>query len=179
MPFRPSLLAAVLPAMLLLSSGCQLATGSSPSSAATPTGPDGTAAAALAQSSSTLPPMVVHKSASCGCCGAWVEHVRAAGFEVEIRDADDLAPVKERLGIAPRMLSCHTAEVGGYFVEGHVPAEDIKRLLAEKPAIKGLALPGMPMGSPGMESPDGRVQPYVVSAVDAEGRMSDYAHHGY
>jgi len=178
MTFRPAFLLALgLPALLLLMSGCQPATGSSPSAAAPPRA-DATVAAPPAPSP-TLPPMVVHKSASCGCCGTWVEHVRAAGFEVEVRDTDDMGPVKERLGIAPRMLSCHTAEVGGYFVEGHVPAEDIKRLLAEKPAVKGLALPGMPMGSPGMESPDGRVQPYVVSAVDADGRMSDYAHHGH
>ena len=126
-----------------------------------------------------LPKVLVHKSESCGCCGAWVDHLRSAGFTVEVRSSDDLQPVKKRLGITPSMMSCHTAEVGGYFVEGHVPAADIKRLLAEKPDVKGLVLPGMPMGSPGMEVPDGRVQPHVVSSVDRQGQMSDYAHHGH
>lgn len=126
-----------------------------------------------------LPPVLVHKSESCGCCGLWVDHLRAAGFAVEVRNSDDLQAVKQRLGIGPSMMSCHTAEVGGYFVEGHVPAADIQRLLAEKPDVKGLVLPGMPLGSPGMEMPDGRVQPYVVSSVDRQGRMSDYAHHGH
>lgn len=126
-----------------------------------------------------LPTVLVHKSESCGCCGLWVDHLRAAGFTVEVRNSDDMQAVKQRLGIGPSMMSCHTAEVGGYFVEGHVPATDIRRLLAEKPDAKGLVLPGMPMGSPGMEMPDGRVQPYVVSSVDKQGRLSDYAHHGH
>jgi len=130
-------------------------------------------------STRALPRVLVHKSESCGCCGAWVDHLRTAGFTVEVRNADDLRPVKQRLGITPSMMSCHTAEVGGYFVEGHVPAADIQRLLAEKPDVKGLVLPGMPLGSPGMEVPDGRVQPYVVSAVDKQGQLSDYAHHGH
>ncbi|WP_368563958.1 DUF411 domain-containing protein [Pseudoxanthomonas sp. UTMC 1351] len=131
------------------------------------------------QSSKPLPKVLVHKSESCGCCGAWVDHLRTAGFTVEVRNSDDLQPVKLRLGITPSMMSCHTAEVGGYFVEGHVPAADVKRLLAEKPDVKGLVLPGMPLGSPGMEVPDGRVQPYVVSSVDKQGQLSDYAHHGH
>jgi hypothetical protein len=126
-----------------------------------------------------LPKMLVHKSESCGCCAAWVDHLRATGFTVEVRNSDDLQAVKQRLGIGPSMMSCHTAEIGGYFVEGHVPASDILRLLAEKPDVKGLVLPGMPMGSPGMEMPDGRVQPYVVSSVDKQGQLSDYAHHGH
>lgn len=130
-------------------------------------------------STKTLPKVLVHKSESCGCCGAWVDHLRSAGFTVEVRNSDDLQPVKQRLGITPSMMSCHTAEVGGYFVEGHVPAADIKRLLAQKPDVKGLVLPGMPLGSPGMEVPDGRVQPYVVSAVDKQGQLSDYSHHGH
>lgn len=127
----------------------------------------------------TLPVMLVHKNASCGCCGAWVDQMRAAGFSVDVRDVDDLDSVKSRVGIPFGKVSCHTAEVGGYFVEGHVPALDIKRLLAEKPDAKGLVVPGMPAGSPGMEMPDGRVQPYVVELVSRDGTTSDFARHGH
>jgi len=105
--------------------------------------------------------------------------MRAAGFKVDVRDVDDLDSVKSRVGIPFGKGSCHTAEVGGYFVEGHVPALDIKRLLAEKPDAKGLVVPGMPAGSPGMEMPDGRVQPYVVELVGRDGTTSDFAHHGH
>jgi hypothetical protein len=121
--------------------------------------------------------MVVHKSASCGCCGAWVDHMRHAGFRVEVRDADDLEPVKTRLGIPYGKGSCHTAEVGGYFVEGHVPATDVRRLLAEKPDAKGLVLSGMPAGSPGMELPDGRTEPYTVELVQRDGTTQPFAAH--
>ena len=123
------------------------------------------------------PRMVVHKSASCGCCGLWVDHMRAAGFAVEVRNTDDLNPLKERVGVPYGKGSCHTAEVAGYFIEGHVPAEDVKRLIAEKPDAKGLVLPGMPMGSPGMESPDGRIQPYTVEMVARDGTISAFAEH--
>lgn len=125
----------------------------------------------------TLPRMVVHKSASCGCCGSWVEHMRTAGFQVEVRDADNLNPVKERVGVPLGKGSCHTAEVGGYFVEGHVPAQDIKRLLAQQPDAKGLVLPGMPAGSPGMEMPDGTTQPYTVELVARDGSVTAFAGH--
>lgn len=128
---------------------------------------------------SQLPLLVVHKNASCGCCGSWVEHMRKAGFQVEVRNVDNLDPVKTRVGIPVGMGSCHTAEVGGYFVEGHVPAEDIKRMLADKPKARGLVSPGMPMGSPGMEIPSGEVEPYVVSLVATDGTTSDYARHGH
>jgi len=121
--------------------------------------------------------MVVHKSASCGCCGLWVDHMRAAGFAVEVRDADDLGPVKQRVGVPYGKGSCHTAEIGGYFIEGHVPAADVKRLLAEKPDAKGLVLPGMPMGSPGMESPDGSSQAYTVELVGRDGATMAFAEH--
>ena len=125
----------------------------------------------------TLPPVVVHKNESCGCCVLWVEHMQAAGFKVEVRNADNLEPVKSRLGVPLGKGSCHTAEVGGYFVEGHVPAEDIKRLLAQKPEAKGLVLPGMPMGSPGMEIPDGRTEPYSVELVGVDGTTTVFAQH--
>lgn len=125
-----------------------------------------------------LPLAVVHKTPTCGCCGLWVDHLRAAGFEVEVKEHDDLQPVKARLGVPADKASCHTAEIGGFFVEGHVPAEDIKRLLAQKPRARGLAVPGMPLGSPGMEMPDGRVQPYTVELVQADGSTVAYATHG-
>lgn len=121
--------------------------------------------------------MVVHKSPTCGCCELWVEHMRNAGFQVEVRNSDNLNPLKEQLGIPYGKGSCHTAEVGGYFVEGHVPAEDVKRLLAQKPQAKGLVLPGMPLGSPGMEVPDGTVQPYTVELVDRQGATTAFAQH--
>ncbi len=103
-----------------------------------------------------LPPITVYKTATCSCCKAWVNHLREAGFPVEARDVANLGPIKERVGVPHGMGSCHTAEVGGYFVEGHVPAEDIKRLLAQHQSAKGLVVPAMPVGSPGMEHPSGQ-----------------------
>lgn len=123
------------------------------------------------------PEIVVHKSPACGCCGGWVDHLRAEGFVVQVRDSDDLEPLKLQLGVPADKRSCHTAEVGGYFVEGHVPAADIKRLLAERPEARGLALPGMPIGSPGMEVPDGRIQPYTVELVGGQGGTQAYSEH--
>lgn len=131
----------------------------------------------LPGSSSALPLVVVHKTPTCGCCGLWVDHVREAGFPVEVHDMDDLGPVKQRLGIPYGKGSCHTAEVDGYAIEGHVPAQDIKRLLAERPDARGLVLPGMPMGSPGMEMPDGRTQPYTVELVRPDGSTEAFASH--
>lgn len=128
-------------------------------------------------SPATLPLVRVHKSASCGCCSVWVDHIRSAGFPVEVHDNEQMFEVKTRLGVPEPMMSCHTAEVGGYFIEGHVPADDIKRLLAEKPDARGLAVPGMPIGSPGMESPDGRRQPYTVALIDASGSAQAFSHH--
>lgn len=122
--------------------------------------------------------MVVHKSATCGCCELWVEHMQAAGFHVDVRNSENLGPIKEEVGVPIGKGSCHTAQVGGYFIEGHVPAEDVKRLLAEQPAAKGLVLPGMPAGSPGMEMPDGRVQPYTVELVHHDGTTTPFARHG-
>lgn len=144
-----------------------------------PSGPAATQSASPSTPAAALPLMVVHKSPTCGCCGTWVEHMQKAGFKVEVRNSDDLNPLKEQLGVPYGKGSCHTAEVGGYFVEGHVPAEDIKRLLTDKPDAKGLAVPGMPLGSPGMEVPDGTVQPYVVELVARDGTTSAFAHHGH
>ncbi|WP_262297154.1 DUF411 domain-containing protein [Microvirga sesbaniae] len=99
----------------------------------------------------TLPKVVVTKDPNCGCCGGWVEHMKAAGFPVEVVTTPQVNRVKVRLSVPDNLASCHTAEVGGYVIEGHVPADAVKRLLVEKPQAKGLAVPGMPVGSPGME----------------------------
>jgi len=107
-----------------------------------------------------LPQMTVWKSPWCGCCTAWVQHMKDAGFQVEVKEVDDLDRVKRTAGIPEPLQSCHTATVGGYKIEGHVPAADIKRLLATRPDIDGLAVPGMPSGSPGMEN--GQHDPYDV-----------------
>jgi hypothetical protein len=120
------------------------------------------------------PQLVVHKSASCGCCKVWVEHMRKHGFAAKVNDVDNMSPIKERVGVPYGMGSCHTAEVGGYFIEGHVPAEQVQRLLKEKPKAKGLTVPGMPIGSPGMEQGDVK-QPYEVHLVHADGTTSVYA----
>lgn len=132
-----------------------------------------------AAASATAAHVLVHKSSTCGCCASWGEHLRANGFTVEVRDDEDLDAIKRHLGVPYGKGSCHTAEVGGYFVEGHVPAADVHRLLRERPAAKGLVLPGMPAGSPGMERPDGRVQPYTVEQVARDGGTSEFARHGH
>lgn len=126
---------------------------------------------------SAVPRMTVHKSPTCGCCAAWVDHMRAAGFDVVVRETDNLHPIKERVGVPLGKGSCHTAEVAGYFIEGHVPAADVKRLLARRPDAKGLVLPGMPAGSPGMELPDGRTEPYTVEIVRRDGSLEAFASH--
>lgn len=138
-----------------------------------------TAAATVTRTNgAALPKVVVHKSPSCGCCALWVKHMREAGFSVDVRNTDNLEPVKKRLGVPLGEGSCHTAQVGTLVVEGHVPAGDIKRLLATNDGAKGLVLPGMPAGSPGMEMPDGRVQRYTVEKINADGSTSPFATHG-
>lgn len=118
-----------------------------------------------------LPPIKVARDASCGCCALWADHLREAGFPVEVNDRRDLMAFKARLGVPSDLVSCHTAEVAGYVVEGHVPATAIIRLLETKESIKGLAVPRMPIGSPGMESGDPASWPvYEVTAFSPEGR---------
>lgn len=124
-----------------------------------------------------LPRLVVFKNASCACCSAWVKHMQHAGFPVKVNNVSNLAFVKERVGIPAAMGSCHTAEVDGYFIEGHVPAEDVQRLLAERPNAKGLTVPGMPIGSPGMEVASRKAQAYDVYLVANDGSVSVFAHH--
>jgi hypothetical protein len=118
--------------------------------------------------------VVVYKSPTCGCCDGWIDHMRAAGFRVIARDTSDVGAVKRRLGVLPTLGSCHTAIVSGYVVEGHVPADAVERLLEERPKIVGIAVPGMPAGSPGMEDARPHVS-YEVIAFDAAGRTSVFA----
>jgi hypothetical protein len=99
------------------------------------------------------PTMVVNKDPNCGCCSGWVEHVKAAGFATRVNEVSDLTPIKSQLSIPAALASCHTAQIEGYVIEGHVPASAIKRLLSERPSAIGLAVAGMPVGSPGMEVP--------------------------
>ena len=120
----------------------------------------------------TLPKMVVTKDPSCGCCAAWVEHARAAGFTVDVVESPEINRLKARLGIPGDLASCHTAEIGGYVIEGHVPAGTIRRLLAEKPQAKGLAVAGMPVGSPGMEVEDMEPDAYEVVLFGPLGRSA-------
>lgn len=128
-----------------------------------------------AWAASPLPTVTVYKSPSCGCCGKWVAHMKASGFPVVTKDSDDLTGHKTRLGVPLAMGSCHTAEVGGYLVEGHVPAADVKRLLAEKPRARGLVSPGMPASAPGMDDP--RQIPYAILLVGNDGRTTSFARH--
>lgn len=129
-----------------------------------------------AQSEAIATPLItVYKNPSCGCCGRWVDHLRANGFAVETHDRDDVGLEKQRFGVPTSLYSCHTARVGVYTIEGHVPADDIRRLLAEMPAIDGLAVPGMPQGSPGMET--GRVDRYDVVHFDADGNTGVFSSH--
>jgi hypothetical protein len=125
-------------------------------------------------SAETLPKMVVTRDPNCGCCGNWVKHVKAAGFPVEVIEVADVAPLKLKLGVPDALASCHTAEIGGYVLEGHVPADAIKRLLAERPKVTGLAVAGMPVGSPGMDVPGQAPDAYDVVVFSA-GRQNVFA----
>lgn len=124
--------------------------------------------------------MTVHKDPNCGCCSAWAARMKATGrFAPRLIDQSDMIALKTRLRVPPELASCHTTQVGGYVVEGHVPAADVERLLRTRPAgIIGLAVPGMPAGSPGMEMPDGRRDRFEVLAFTADGRGRVFARYG-
>ena len=121
------------------------------------------------------PTLTVYKSPTCGCCSMWVEHMEAAGFTVDARDRDDMEAVKDSLGLPQDLGSCHTGVIDGYVVEGHVPADQVARLLEERPQALGLSVPGMPVGSPGMEMGDRR-DPYDVLLVGTGGEAAVFAH---
>lgn len=123
------------------------------------------------------PTVEVYKTATCGCCAKWVEHLEAHGFTVKTTNLDDLSAIKETRGVPRRVQSCHTAVVGGYVVEGHVPASDVQRLLKEKPAVAGIAVGGMPIGSPGMEVAGVQPQAFDVMAFDKQGQTTVFSSH--
>ena len=139
----------------------------------------GTAAALGAQAqkkaapSPAPPAMKVYLTPTCGCCGKWVEHLEAAGFKVTREVTTNLAGVPERQRVPEQLRTCHTAVIGSYLIEGHVPVDVVQKLLKEKPKIAGIAVPGMPIGSPGMEGPNPR--PYSVIAFTADGATSEFA----
>ena len=123
------------------------------------------------------PTVQVYKSPTCGCCANWVTHLQKAGFTTRVTETDDVASIKAQRGVPARVQSCHTAVVDGYVIEGHVPAGDVQRLLRERPAVVGIAVPGMPIGSPGMEVPGQKPQAYDVVAFDKQGQTRVFASH--
>ena len=119
--------------------------------------------------------ITVYKSPYCGCCAEWVTHMRSHGHDMKTVEMEDLTAIKKMTGVGEHLQSCHTAVVDGYVVEGHVPAADVARLLTEKPKARGLAVPGMPIGSPGMEGAN--PEPYEVLLFQADGSARVYARH--
>lgn len=124
-----------------------------------------------------LPPITVYKSPTCGCCADWVTHLRDNGFSVTVKEEVNMRPIKRRAKVPQQLASCHTAAIGDYIVEGHVPAEQIERLLRQKPSFHGISVPGMPVGSPGMERGD-RVEPYSVVGFTTSGDTTVVAQYG-
>ncbi len=124
-----------------------------------------------------LPEVTVYKSPTCGCCSDWVTHLRDNGFSVTVKDEVNMKPIKQRAKVPKDLAACHTATVGNYIVEGHVPSEQIKRLLREAPDVHGLTVPGMPVGSPGMERGD-YVEPYSVLGFTPGGDTTTFAEYG-
>jgi len=149
-------LLALLVAAIIVASGCSSAK-------------QGSTGSGQRAGEESVPTVVMYKSPTCGCCTKWADHLSANGFKVEVRTADNINAVKDRYGVPPRLRSCHTAIVDGYVVEGHVPAREVKRLLEERPDVAGIAVPGMPIGSPGMEVPGAEPQPFNVVAFDKSG----------
>ncbi len=155
-------------------------TADAPQTVATPAHASGAGMSDASPADANPETLHVYKTATCGCCGKWVEHMEAHGFDVAVHEMSqaELADVKAKKGIGSELQSCHTAEIGGYLVEGHVPADDLKRLLKQKPdGVKGIAVPGMPIGSPGMEMEDRPAEAYDVVTFDAAGETEVFASH--
>ncbi|MEO5352811.1 MAG: DUF411 domain-containing protein [Magnetococcus sp. XQGC-1] len=129
----------------------------------------------LGSGKSTL--ITVYKSSTCQCCTAWVDHLLKNGFAVTVETREDMNALKRELGLPSGVASCHTGVIGGYLVEGHVPAEDLRRLLQERPAVQGIAVPGMPVGSPGMEVPGEKPERYEVVTFTRDGATRVFATH--
>lgn len=163
--FTSALIAVGLVSTGVAATGCSLAQG--------PNAQPGTQTAKQVAMTSEI---TVFRSPTCGCCGQWIEHMEAAGFTVKDNLTEDMTAIKEQYGVPASLASCHTTVVDGYVVEGHIPAEDVQRLLAEKPDVAGIAVPGMPIGSPGMESGD-YVEPYTVFSFDESGETAAFAEH--
>lgn len=177
-PLRPLAGGAATAALAALAVACSAPSGQAAATAETqapaasaPAQPAGDAPARLA-ANADAPLVTVYKTPTCGCCNKWVDHLRESGFRVETHDMDDVEPVKVANGLPAGMGSCHTGLVNGYVVEGHVPADVIRRLLREKPQIAGVAVPGMPAGSPGMEGMG--KEPYDVMAFTKDGQTRVY-----
>lgn len=126
---------------------------------------------------SELPIVTVYKSPTCGCCEKWGDHLKQNGFKVLLQDEENVTKIKKELSVPTELTSCHTALVDGYVIEGHVPAEDVKRLLEERPDVVGLTVPGMPVGSPGMEVEGGHKVAYEVLSFDASGKTDVFSRH--
>ena len=131
----------------------------------------------VAAQRTAAPTVEVFKSPTCGCCANWVKHLEAHGFATKVTDIEDMTQVKSKYGVPGRLQSCHTGVVNGYVLEGHVPAADVQRLLKERPTVVGVAVPGMPVGSPGMEV-GSTVQPYDVLTFNKQGQTTVFASHG-
>lgn len=129
-----------------------------------------------AEQVATASEITVFRSPTCGCCGQWIEHMEAAGFTVKDNVAEDMTAIKTQYGVPASLASCHTTIADGYVIEGHIPATDVQRLLAEKPDVAGIAVPGMPTGSPGMES-GSYVEPYTVFSFTESGETATFAEH--
>lgn len=136
---------------------------------------DKAAAARSPAEGANASPMLVYRDPECGCCEAWADIARAAGYAVTVENRADMPAVKARYGVPDELASCHTAIVGGYAIEGHVPMPHVAKLLRDKPrGIRGIAVPGMPRGSPGMEMPDGSTDPFEVMAFAGDGKVSQF-----
>ena len=134
----------------------------------------GTAVLAQGPAQAKAEEVTVYKSATCGCCGKWIDHMKAAGFAIKVVDMDDITEIKQASGVPMKLRTCHTAVVGNYVIEGHVPADLVKKMLAEKPAAAGIAVAGMPVGSPGMEVGTQK-DPYEVVLFEKSGKTTVYA----
>ena len=130
--------------------------------------------AALGPSAQVATPITVYKSPTCGCCGKWIEHMKKAGFNPTVNDLPNVSTVKQSMGVPSNLQSCHTSAIAGYAIEGHVPADVVRQLLKEKPKVAGIAVPGMPVGSPGMEQGEQKDK-YNIVAFTKDGSQKVYA----
>jgi hypothetical protein len=168
--------ARILPVLFLVApvlSGCMDAAASDEATQVGPPAAEVVHAALIASAAADNPNAItVYQTPTCGCCGGWVDHIRDAGFDVTVEMHDNLSPIRRELGVPAEMTTCHLGVIAGFVVEGHVPADALKRFLQERPAVMGLAVPGMPIGSPGMEIPGMGVDPYDIVTFDRSGQVA-------